>query len=254
MACVPSRPDQWETWFYELGGLDVARRAFAANNIFYVGPVQHDLNLIHSKVPIRSYDDFKGKRMRFPGGLVADVFQQAGVQTVVLPGGDVHAALATGRIDAADFVGPAVNFELGFADVAPYIIMGPPSTPCIHQPVDLLDLSVNLAKWNALPKHLQDVVVAATREYSWNHYALIQKNNLTAWDRFRAKGVEVIRLSEADIAKFRRLAVPTWFKWAKKDALAHEAFASQLAYMRSAGVGYVGDEMLVDVNGGKLSL
>ena len=49
------RPDQWETWFYELGGLQIARKAFQANNMFYVGPIQHDLNLIHSKVPIRSF-------------------------------------------------------------------------------------------------------------------------------------------------------------------------------------------------------
>jgi len=31
------RPDQWETWFYELGGLQIARKAFRAHNIFYVG-------------------------------------------------------------------------------------------------------------------------------------------------------------------------------------------------------------------------
>jgi TRAP-type mannitol/chloroaromatic compound transport system substrate-binding protein len=248
------RPDQWETWFYGLGGLEVARKAYAANNMFYVGPVQHDLNLIHSKVPIRSFEDFKGKTIRFPGGLVADVFTQAGVKTVVMPGADVYPALEKGTIDAADFVGPAVNFNLGFANVAQYIIMGPPGTPCLHQPVDLLDFTVNKAKWEALPRHLQEVVVAATRQYSWDHYAYIQKQDLVAWDKFREKGVQVIRLTDADVAKFRKLAIPTWFKWAKKDDLAREAFASQLAYMKSPSVGYVTDAMLVDTDGSKLSL
>jgi TRAP-type mannitol/chloroaromatic compound transport system substrate-binding protein len=248
------RPDQWETWFYSLGGLEIARKAFEPHNIHYVGPIQHDLNLIHSKVPIRSFDDFRGKRIRFPGGMIADIFTQAGVNTVVLPGGDVYPALQKGSLDAADFVGPAVNFSLGFADVAQYIIMGPPSTPCLHQPVDLLDLSVNLAKYNALPKHLQEVLVAATRQYSWDHYAYIQKQNLAAWDKYREKGVQVIRLSDADIAKFRRIAIPTWFKWAKKDPLAHEAFASQLAFMKSQSVGYLTDAMLVDTDGTKLTL
>jgi TRAP-type mannitol/chloroaromatic compound transport system substrate-binding protein len=28
------RPDQWETWFYELGGLQIARKAFQAHNMF----------------------------------------------------------------------------------------------------------------------------------------------------------------------------------------------------------------------------
>jgi hypothetical protein len=46
-----------------------------------------------------------------------------------------------------------------------------------------------------------------------------------------------------------------WFKWAKKDALAREAFASQLAFMRTISVGYVPDAMLVDIDGKtKLSL
>lgn len=249
------RPDQWETWFYELGGLQIARKAYEAHGLFYVGPIQHDLNLIHSKVPIRSFEEFKGKRIRYPGGMIAEIFSYAGVSTVILPGGEVYAALEKGVIDGADFVGPAVNYDLGFAEVAKYIIIGPPATPCLHQPVDIMDLTVNLAKWNALPKHLQDVVVAATRQHSWDQYAHIQKENIAAWEKYKAKGVQVIRLSDEDVQKFRRYAIPMWFKWAKKDALAREAFASQLAFMRTISVGYVPDAMLVDIDGKtKLSL
>ena len=249
------RPDQWETWFYELGGLQIARKAYQPHNLFYVGPIQHDLNLIHSKIPIRSFEEFKGKKIRFPGGMIAEVFSYAGVSTVILPGAEVYAALDKGVIDGADFVGPAVNYDLKFADVANYIIMGPPSTPCLHQPVDLMDLTVNLAKWNVLPKHLQDLLIAATRQHSWDQYAYIQKSNIAAWDKYRAKGVQVIRLSDEDIQKFRRYAIPMWFKWARKDPLAREAFASQLAFMKTISVGYVPDSMLVDIDGKtKLSL
>jgi TRAP-type mannitol/chloroaromatic compound transport system substrate-binding protein len=223
--------------------------------MFYVGPIQHDLNLIHSKVPIRSFEEFKGKRVRFPGGIPAEIFSSAGVSTVILPGGEVRSALERGAIDAADFVGPANNYDLGFADVAKYIVMGPATTPCLHQPVDLADLTVNLPRWNALPKHLQDIVIAATRQHSWDHYAYIQKENVGAWDKYRAKGVQITRLSEADVEKFRRYAIPMWFRWAKRDALAKEAFASQLAFMKTFNVGYITDSMLVDTDGKtKLSL
>ena len=91
------RPDQWETWFYELGGLQLARKAYQAHNMFYVGPIQHDLNLIHSKVPIRSFEEFKGKRVRFPGGMPAEIFSSAGVSTVILPGGEVRSGAGEGR-------------------------------------------------------------------------------------------------------------------------------------------------------------
>jgi TRAP-type mannitol/chloroaromatic compound transport system substrate-binding protein len=248
------RPDQWETWYFQLGGLEIARRAFEAHGLFYVGPLQHDLNLIHSRVPIRSYEDFKGKKIRFPGGLIGDVFEAAGTNVVVMPGGDVFPALQKGTIDAADYVGPAVNFGLGFADVAKYIVMGPPSTPCLHQPVDLLDVTINLGKWRSLSTHLQQVVVAATREYSWNQYAFIQKQNIAAWEKYKEKGVEILRLTEADVEKFRRVAIPTWFKWAKKDEIATQAFKSQLEFMLTPNVGYLQREMLVDKDGKPLSL
>jgi TRAP-type mannitol/chloroaromatic compound transport system substrate-binding protein len=243
------RPDQWETWFYELGGLQIARKAYRAHNMFYVGPVQHDLNLIHSKIPIRSFEEFKGKKIRFPGGMTAEIFKHAGVSTSILPGGEVYQALERSVIDASDFVGPAVNYNLNFGEVAKYIIMGPPSTPCLHQPVDLMDLTVNIAKWTALSKHLQEIVIAATRQHSWNHYAYIQKENIAAWEKFKAQKVQVLRLSEDDVQKFRRYAIPMWFSWAKRDPLAKEAFASQLAFMRTISVGYVPDSMLVDIAG-----
>ncbi|HZV94513.1 MAG TPA: TRAP transporter substrate-binding protein DctP [Candidatus Nitrosocosmicus sp.] len=243
------RPDQWETWYYELGGIQIARKAFEAHNIFYVGPIQHDLNIIHSKVPIRSFEDFKGKKIRLPGGMIAAIFAKAGVSTTILPGAEVYGALDKGGLDAADYTGPAVNYGLGLGQIAKYIILGPPSTPCLHQPVDLMDLTVNLGKWNALPKHLQDVVIAATRQHSWDQYAYIQKENIAAWDKFKAQGVQVIRLSEADIEKFRRYAIPMWFEWAKRDPLAKQAFASQLAFMKTINVGYVPDSGLVDIDG-----
>lgn len=248
------RPDQWETWFYALGGLELARRMFEPHNIRYVGPLQHDLNIIHSRVPIRSFEDFRGKRIRMPGGLIADVFEAAGALTVLLPPDQIYPALANGVVDAADFVGPAINFELGFANVAGYVIMGPRSTPSIHQPCDLNCVLTNLQKWRTLPKHLQDVVEYAVRRYSWEYYTTIQKADTLSWVKYNEKRVEIIRLSDADVDKFRKVAIPIWFKWAKRSPLAREAFASQLAYMKTPAIGYVHDDMLVDASGRKLSL
>jgi hypothetical protein len=48
-------------------------------------------------------------------------------------------------------VGAAVNYNLGFGEIAKYIVMGPPSTPCLHQPVDLMSIEVNMNTWNKIP-------------------------------------------------------------------------------------------------------
>src|SRR3546814_9241121 len=64
----------------------------------YVGPIQHGANIIHSKVPIRSIEDFRGRKMRVPGGMVAELFQAAGAKTTLLPGGGIFPALDKGTI------------------------------------------------------------------------------------------------------------------------------------------------------------
>ncbi len=249
------RPDQWETWYEELGGKEIAREAYGQHNMMYVGPIQHDDNLIHSKVPIRSFEDFKGKRIRYPGGMIADIYRAAGVSTVLLPGGEVYPALEKGVIDASDFVGAAINYNLGFGEIAKYIIMGPPSTPCLHQPVDLMSLDINLAKWKALPKYLQDMVEAVVKWHSWDQYTAIQKADIEAFELFQKKqGVTVIRLKESDIEKFKKFAPEMWVRWAKKSPLALKAFKSQWEFMKSVKVGYYTENDLVDTKGKKLTL
>jgi TRAP-type mannitol/chloroaromatic compound transport system substrate-binding protein len=243
------RPDQWETWYEALGGNEFAREAYGKHNMYFVGTIQHDLNLIHSKVPIRSFEDFKGKKIRYPGGIIADIYRAAGVSTVLLPGGEVYPALEKGVIDGADFVGPAINYNLGYGEIAKYIIMGPPSTPCLHQPVDLMSVTINTRHWEKIPAHLKDLLTASVKWHSWDQYTAIQKANLEAWDKYKAQGVEVIRLSEEDIAKFRKFAPPLWVQWAKKSPLAMKAFKSQIEFMKSVAVGYITDKDMVGLDG-----
>src|SRR3546814_15791994 len=120
----------------------------------YVGPIHHGANIIHSKVPIRSIEDFKGRRMRVPGGMVAELFQAAGAKTTLLPGAEIFPALDKGTIDVAVYTRPATNYALGFPQVTKYISMGPPGFMSIHQPVYSMDLTVATDKCNPLSPEL----------------------------------------------------------------------------------------------------
>ncbi len=245
----PDQPHQWDTMFYSLGLLEKTREIYKKFGLFYVGPIQHDSNIIHSKKPVNSLGDLKGMKIRVPGGMVAEVFQQFGVSTVSLPGSDIFPALEKGTIDAADYVGPAVNYELGFSQVTDYIIFGPPGVMSIYQPVDLMDLTVNLRNWNNLDPKLQKLVEDEVRNYSQIHYLTIQKRNIEAMKKFRADGDTVTRLSQADLAEFRRAAIPIWYKWANKDEDARAIFDMQLEYMMNDTVGYVSESDLEGVEG-----
>jgi TRAP-type mannitol/chloroaromatic compound transport system substrate-binding protein len=235
----PDQPSQWDTMFYSLGMLEKTREIYKKYGLFYVGPIQHDANIIHSKKPVNSLADLKGMKIRVPGGMVAEVFQQFGVSTVSLPGSDIFPALEKGTIDAADYVGPAVNYELGFSQVTDYILLGPPGVMSIYQPVDLMDLTVNLRAWNALDPKLQKLVEDEVRIYSQKHYLTIQKRNVEAMEKFKADGDQVTRLSQEDLREFRRAAIPVWLRWANKDEDAKEIFEMQLKYMMNPLVGYI---------------
>jgi len=233
------QPHEWDVFYYGLGGLEIARKAYADLGLYFVGIIHHGPNIIHSKVPINSIEDFRGRKIRAPGGMVSELFNAAGASTTTLPGSEIFPALEKGTIDAADYVGPAINFDLGFAQVTKYVSMGPPGFMSIYQPVDLMDLTVGMKHWNALSKQMKQFLEAEVFAYSVLHHAAIQKADQEAWPKLTAAGTRVTRLSEQDVEKFTKLAVPIWFKWAKKSPVAAQAFKIQLDYMMSGSLGYV---------------
>lgn len=235
----PDQPHQWDTMFYAMGMLEKTREIYDKFGLVYVGPIQHDANIIHSKKPVNSLSDLKGMKVRLPGGMVAEVFQEFGVSTVSLPGSDIFPALEKGTIDAADYVGPAVNYELGFSQVTDYILFGPPGVMSIYQPVDLMDLTVNKRAWERLSPELQALVESEVRNYSQTHYLTIQKRNIEAMEKFKADGSQVSRLSQEDMEAFRRAAIPVWYRWANKDPDARAIFDIHLNYMMNDTVGYL---------------
>ncbi len=237
-------PHEWDVFFFALGGREIAREIFAKQDMFYVGHIHHGPNIIHSKVPILSIEDFRGRKMRLPGGMVAEVFQDAGAKTTLLPGSEIFPALDKGTIDLADYVGPAINYALGFHKATKYISMGPPGFMSIYQPVDLMDLTVGMKHWNALSPQMKQFVEMEVCVYSDIHHAGIQKADQEAWPKFVEAGTTVTRLSQDDVEAFTKLAVPRWFNWANKDRDAARLFKLQLDYMMSGSLGYVTPEQI----------
>ncbi|WP_428649975.1 TRAP transporter substrate-binding protein DctP [Roseibium sp.] len=241
-------PHEWDVFYYSLGGLEITRELYAAQNMMFVGPVHHGPNIIHSKVPIRSIDDFRGRKMRLPGGMVAEVFTEIGAETTVLPGSEIFPALEKGTIDVADYVGPAVNYALGFSQVTKYISMGPPGFMSLYQPVDLMDITVGMDAWNALSPQMRQFVEMETHVYSDAHHAAIQKADQDAWAKFEADGTEITRLSQDDVELMTEVAVPIWFKYANRDKDSARIFKIQLDYMMSGSLGYVTPEQIEGLN------
>lgn len=102
--------------------------------------------------------DFNGLKFRMPG-MGGEVLKKMGATVVLLPAGEVFAALQSGAIDGTEWIGPYNDLSMGFYKVAPYYYW-----PGIHEPGAALQLTVNKEKYDALPKDLQAIIAACAGE------------------------------------------------------------------------------------------
>src|SRR5690606_37993885 len=75
--------DQYEAWFYELGGLDMAREAYGQAGLTYIAPTVYGQEPIHSTVRVETIADMAGKKGRFVG-LASAVMADLGVAVTPL--------------------------------------------------------------------------------------------------------------------------------------------------------------------------
>lgn len=107
--------------------------------------------------PVENVSQLNGLRMRIPG-LAGRVYAALGVDTRLLPGGEIFPALERGVIDAAEFVGPYQDRALGLHQAAKFY-----HTSGWHEPATTGELLISRAAWENLPEDLQMIVRQASQ-------------------------------------------------------------------------------------------
>ncbi len=159
-TAVPFGMNTTETnaWLYHGGGQELWDEIYAKHNLkpFPVGNTGTQMAGWFKK-EINSLDDMRGIRLRLPG-LAGEAMNAIGVTTVNMPGGEIFTSLQTGVLDAADWVGPYNDMAFGLHQVADYYY-----TSVWNEPSAVLEGTINLDAWNALPDDLKDVVREAAK-------------------------------------------------------------------------------------------
>jgi TRAP-type mannitol/chloroaromatic compound transport system substrate-binding protein len=225
-----SESDDYEAWFYEKGGLDLVRQAYAPAGLYYIAPTVYGQEPLHSKVPIRKISDLAGKKGRFVG-LASAVMGALGVSVTPLPTGEVYSALDKGVIDMADRGDLTANFEAGLAEVAKYVVV-----PGFHQPTTATSYVANRAAHDRLPAEFKAALAVAAREVSAALRQNILVNDATVLAKYAAKGCEIIRFNPADVLAARPKAMAAWRTATKGDPLATKILDSQIAFMKELGL------------------
>lgn len=149
---------EMNAWLYHGGGQELWDEIYANHNLkpFPVGNTGTQMAGWFKK-EINSLADMQGVRLRLPG-LAGEAMNGIGVTTVNMPGSEIFTSLQTGVLDAADWVGPYNDMAFGLHQVADYYY-----TSVWNEPTAVLEGTVNLDAWNALPEDLQDVIREAAR-------------------------------------------------------------------------------------------
>jgi TRAP-type mannitol/chloroaromatic compound transport system substrate-binding protein len=223
-------PDQYEAWFYEMGGLDLAREAYGAAGLIYIAPTVYGAEPIHSKVPITKIADMAGKKGRFVG-LASAVMGALGVSVSPLPTGEVYSALDKGVIDIADRGDLTANFEAGLAEVAKHVVL-----PGIHQPTTATSYVANRGAYEKLPAEFKAALAVAAREISSSLRQYILVQDRLVLEKYKEKGCTIHTLDAADIFASRQKVVAAWQAATKDNALAKKILESQTDFMKKLGV------------------
>ncbi len=148
---------QQNAWLYEGGALELLQGMYADrfNAIqFPAGNTGCQMGGWFN-TEIGSVGDLSGLKMRIPG-LGGRIMDRLGVSVQQIAGGEIYQALQTGAIDAAEWVGPYDDVNLGFPEVASYYYY-----PGWWEPGPTLEVQIGLSEYEGLPEIYQQIIQAA---------------------------------------------------------------------------------------------
>jgi TRAP-type mannitol/chloroaromatic compound transport system substrate-binding protein len=215
-------------WIYEGGGLDLwwefYQKELKLNVIAFPILPASPQALGWFKRPIKNLADFKGMKCR-QTGIVAEIYQRMGQQTVNLPGGEIVPAAQRGVIDCAEWVGGVEDLRLGLPQVWKFHY-----TPGMHESASIGELIINSEVWAGLPPQQQEVVRSAVTETFLRWWVKWQRQNADAIEEMRTKhGTQILRTPPEILIAFFK----TWDEIAKEESAKNPFFKKTLDSQRA---------------------
>ncbi|MGH1427660.1 MAG: TRAP transporter substrate-binding protein [Arenicella sp.] len=219
------------SWFYNAGGLELMQKAYEPYGLmsFPGGNTGNQMGGWFRK-EIKTVSDLKGIKMSMPG-LAGDVIETLGVNTVNIAPDRLYGALKSGEIDALEWVGPSLDLDLKFHEIAPFYYTG------WNEPATELQFLVNKAAFEKLPLDLQNILTLSMRLAAYDTYIAINHASINNLDRLLADYPNVrIRAFPRDVmTALRKATVEKIYELAKDGGqLTSEIVTSLFSYKDKA--------------------
>ena len=187
------------SWMWHGGGFDMMqkfyRETLKMNVISIPMHTQSPQALGWFKKKIDNVADFKGMRCR-ETGIAQEVFNEMGMRTVNMPGGEIMPAAERGVIDCAEWVGGIDDLKFGFHTIWKWHY-----APSLHEPVSIGELMINLDVWNGFSPADQELIKTVAWETLFWHWAKWQRLNAEAVEEFKTKHGVNVMFTPPDILK-----------------------------------------------------
>ncbi len=220
-------PEQY-AWFYYGGGMELMEEVYRPHGLLSF-PGGNTGNQMGGwfREEIKTVEDLDGLKMRTPG-FAGEVMSEVGVAVTNIPPGELYSALERGTIDALEWVGPALDFQMGFHQIAKYYYSG------WQEPGAEVQFLINEKTWNKLPGELQEILRVAMRTAAYDMYIQSTHESGVAWDRMKEDYPDVTHKTFPPevIEALREATDKLLAEEAQKDELAKEIITSQQEYLK----------------------
>ena len=153
-----------------------------------------------SKKPIKTLEDFKGKRIRGYGELITESIRGLGGAPTFLGAGEMYLALQRGTIDGAAS-GTTSFYERKLYEVTRYV------THADYAFV-MFGVMMNLKKWNELSPDLQRLFADCSVEAEQWGRKECEKMDKESMEMLKQKGMEVFVITDKEKERWKKASVP----------------------------------------------
>lgn len=179
------------SWYYNGGGKELYREL--TQDIMGIGvvpflmqPMGPDPLGWFSK-PFKNMDEFRSIKYRSPPGIAGKTYNKMGVPAVAMPGGEIVPSAQRGTIDAAEWIGPADDRNLGLSKIWKYYYL-----QGLHQQTDVGELMICKDFWDDLPADLQAIVETAIIANAQITQSANLYENSVAVKEYEEQGIEML--------------------------------------------------------------
>jgi TRAP-type mannitol/chloroaromatic compound transport system substrate-binding protein len=218
-------------WYYQFGGEELYNEAYGKFGMKYFNlgatTSESGFRTTEKTGPIRTLEDYKGKKMRTPARATIWILEQLGGAPVKMAGGEIYLAVERGTLDGAEFSAPGIDWEMGFAEITKYW-----SVPCWFQPASQVGMMVNLEAYNKLSPQYKAILRTAAKAAAMESLTFYEADSGRAIEKFKEKGTEVVELDEASLKKLDEMAGEYIIMAAKeRGGLFAKILKSQMEYL-----------------------